>query len=121
MKLKYTLLVCCLFTLFSCSNEFELNAPAKEIPIVYGLLSRSDDVHYIRIEKAFIDENTSALELAQDPNALYFENVQVELVHESNGDAFLMERVDASQLGLEREDGIFATTPNILYKLGTCR
>jgi len=117
MKLKYTLLFFCLTVFFSCSNEFELNAPAKEIPIVYGLLSRSDDVHYIRVEKAFIDENTSALELAQDPNALYFEDVQVELVRENNGTAFLLDRVDASQLGLERATGIFATTPNILYKI----
>ncbi len=115
--MKYTLITCCLLFLFSCSNEFELNAPAKEIPIVYGLLSRSDEVHYIRVEKAFIAENTSALELAQDPNALYFEEVQVELVRESSGDAFLLERVDASQLGLERETGVFATTPNILYKI----
>jgi len=117
MKLKYTLFICCLFAFFSCSNEFELNAPATEIPIVYGLLSRSDDVHYIRVERAFIGENTSALELAQDPNALYFEDVQVELIRESNGEAFLLDRVDASQLGLEREDGIFATTPNILYSI----
>ena len=115
--MKYTLITCCLLFLFSCSNEFELNAPAKEIPIVYGLLSRSDEVHYIRVEKAFIEENTSALELAQDPNALYFEDVQVELVRENSGTAFLLDRVDASQLGLERETGIFATTPNILYKI----
>ena len=117
MKLKYTLSLFCLGAFFSCSNEFELNAPAKEIPIVYGLLSRSDEIHYIRVEKAFIDENTSALELAQDPNALYYEDVQVELVRERNSDVFLLERVDASQLGLERESGIFATTPNILYKI----
>lgn len=117
MKLKYTLLICCFIALFACSNEFELNAPAKEIPIVYGLLSRSDEVHYIRVEKAFIDENTSALTLAQDPNSLYFDNVQVELVRENNGTTFLLDRVDASQLGLERETGIFATTPNILYKI----
>lgn len=115
--MKYSLITCCLFFLFSCSNEFELNAPAKEISIVYGLLSRSDEVHYIRVEKAFMEENTSALELAQDPNALYFEDVQVELVRESSGTTFLLNRVDASQLGLERETGIFATTPNILYKI----
>ncbi len=118
MKLKYTLFISCLVVFFSCSNEFELNAPAKEIPIVYGLLSRSDEVHYIRVERAFIDANRPALELAQDPNALYFEEVQVELVRESNGDAFLLDRADVSQLGLEREDGIFATTPNILYGIG---
>lgn len=112
------LLIIGLASFFSCSNEFELNAPAKEIPIVYGLLSRADDVHYIRVEKAFIDEQTSALELAQQPDELYFDNeITVELVKESDGQSYILERVDVSQLGLEREAGIFATNPNILYKI----
>ncbi len=113
--MKYILPFLCLLSFFSCSNEFELTAPTKEIPIVYGVLSRADEVHYIRVEKAFIDEQTSALELAQDPSQLYFEDIIVELVRENSGQAFLLERVDASQLGLEREPGIFATDPNILY------
>lgn len=106
-----------LLFLFSCSNEFDLNAPTKEIPIVYGVLSRADKVHYIRVEKAFIDEQISALRLAQDPNQLYFDNIMVELVRENSGQSFSLERVDVSQLGLERETGIFATTPNILYRI----
>lgn len=101
----------------ACTNEFELNAPAKEIPIVYGLLSRADAVHYIRVEKAFIDETTSALTLAQDPASLYFEAVTVELVRERNGDAFILQEVDGSEVDLERAPGIFATTPNILYQI----
>ena len=116
-KLKYPFLLIVLTSIFSCSNDFELNAPAKEIPIVYGLLSRADEVHYIRVEKAFIDEQISGLALAQDPNALYFEDIIVEFIRERDGTIFNLERVDGSQLGLEREDGIFATTPNILYKI----
>jgi len=115
--MKYSLLFLLGILLFSCSNEFELNAPAKEIPIVYGLLSRADEVHYIRVEKAFIDEGTSALELAQRPEALYFDAVIVELVRERDGATFLLEEVDGSQVGLERATGIFATTPNILYRI----
>ena len=115
--MKYSLLFLSILSLFSCSNEFELNAPAKEIPIVYGLLSRADDVHYIRVEKAFIDEQTSALDLAQRPEALYFEEVIVEIVRERDGAAFLLTEVDGSQVGLERATGIFATTPNILYQI----
>jgi len=115
--MKYSTSFFLIISFFSCSNEFELNAPAKEIPIVYGVLSRADEVHYIRVERAFIDEQTSALDLAQDPNQLYFEDVTVELVRENSGQAVLLERVDGSQLGLERTTGIFATTPNILYRI----
>jgi len=115
--MKYSLLFLIVLTFFSCSNEFQLNAPAQEIPIVYGLLSRADAVHYIRVERAFIDDETSALELAQQPEALYFEEVIVELVREQDGTAFLLEEVDGNQVGLERELGIFATAPNILYQI----
>jgi hypothetical protein len=105
------------FSFFSCSNDFELNAPEREIPIVYGLLSRADEVHYIRVEKAFIDNQVAALDLAQKPEELYFDNIIVELVREKDGSTFQLERVDVSQLGIERETGIFATSPNILYKI----
>ncbi len=107
--------------LFSCSNEFELNAPAEEIPIVYGLLSRADEVHYIRVERAFIDREKAAFQIAQDPNVLYFENIIVEIIKESNGQSVILEKVDGSQLGLEREAGIFATQPNILYKVDAAK
>ena len=101
----------------ACSNEFELNAPAKEIPIVYGVLSRSDIVHYIRVEKAFLDESTSALELAQQPNQLYYDDIVVEIVQERTNQAYTLQQVDGAADGLQRADGIFATTPNILYKI----
>ena len=101
----------------SCTNEFSLNAPFKEIPVVYGLLSRADSIHFIRIEKAFIDDQTSALDLAAEPENLYFDNITVALVREKGGNEFLLDRVDGRQFGLNREEGIFATTPNILYKI----
>jgi len=116
--LIYGLLGCFLIgSMTSCSNDFELNAPAKEIPIVYGVLSRADVVHYIRVEKAFLDESTSALELAQQPDQLYYEDIIVEIIQESTNKAYTLQQVDGTIDGLERTAGIFATTPNILYKI----
>ncbi len=112
------LLLCCLL-IWSCSNEIELNAPSKEIAVVYGILSPKDEVHYIRIEKAFLEENTSAIELAQRPDQLYFDNLEVELVQDSDGQRFKLVEVDGTLEGVEREAGVFATTPNILYKIAT--
>ena len=101
----------------SCSNEFSLNAPAKEIPIVYGLLSRADDTHYIRVERAFLEEATSALELAQQPDQLFFDDIDVAIVRLSNQRSFPLQRIDGVTEGIERAEGIFATSPNILYKI----
>jgi len=102
---------------FSCSNEFELNAPAKEIPIVYGLLSRAEPVHYVRVERAFLEEATSAFDLAQLPDQLYFEDIIVEIGEEGSNQKVQLQRIDGASTGLTRTEGIFATTPNILYSV----
>ena len=58
--------------LSACSNDFEVTAPWKDIPVVYAILSPQDTAHYIRIEKAFIDPDKSALEIARIPDSLYY-------------------------------------------------
>lgn len=116
--IPYLLALLAILGITSCSNEFNLNAPAKEIPIVYGLLSRADDTHYIRVERAFIEESTSGLELAQQADQLYFDdNIEVTIVRLNNQRSFPLQRVNAELEGIEREPGIFATSPNILYKI----
>lgn len=114
----YPLFLLLLFsTFFSCSNEFEINAPAKEIPIVYGLLSRAEPVHYIRIERAFLEEGTDAMKLAQQAEQLYFEDLIVEMEEEGSNKSVQLQRIDGATTGLNRTEGIFATSPNILYSV----
>ena len=55
-----------------CSNDIDLTSEWKDIPVVYGLLSKSDTANYIRVEKAFIDNEKSALDLAQIPDSCCF-------------------------------------------------
>ena len=43
-----------LFLLVSCSTDFELNAPYKTIPIVYGLLDQSQDTQFVKINRSFL-------------------------------------------------------------------
>lgn len=117
-KIGFILSVACLmFLTYACSNDFELVDEWKDIPVVYGLLSRSDSAHYIRVEKAFLDPDRSALEVAQIPDSLYYDNITVELVNMSNDQRFMMERVDGNLEGFEREAGVFADAPNYLYKV----
>lgn len=100
----------------SCSNEFELIEEWTDIPVAFGLLSRADTAHYIRVEKAFVDPNTSALEIAQIPDSLYYESIGVSVEEISTGTVYQLERVDGNLEGYPREEGIFATAPNYLYK-----
>lgn len=101
----------------SCDNELDLISESKDIPIVYGLLSNLDTAQYIRLERAFIDANTSALELAKNPDLLYYPNATVSIVRQSDNVSFNFNRVDGNLEGYLRDAGVFAQAPNYLYKL----
>ena len=103
---------------FSCSNELDLTAEWQDIPIVYGLLSRADTAHYIKIQKAFLDETESALDIAQISDSLYYDEgeINVEVKHLKSGKTYQLKRVDGNLEGYQKEEGIFSDAPNYLYK-----
>ena len=103
----------------ACDNDFELITDKVEIPVVYAILNAADTAQYFRVERAFIDENVSALAIAQNPDSLYYDNAVVTLTRVSTGDEWIMSEVDGNLEGYPREAGVFATTPNTLYKLRT--
>lgn len=112
----------------SCDNELVVTDKWKDIPVVYGFLSKSDTAVYIRVEKAFLDPTTSAYTIAQIPDSLYYENAVVQLKRVSTGQVFTLKRVDGNLEGYPRDtfqtstgnpdtNAIFATEPNYLYKI----
>ena len=101
----------------ACDNDLEVTAPWKDIPVVYGFLSPTDTAHYIRIEKAFLDPNTSAEEIARIPDSLYYKNLDAAIVDVARDMRFQLEEVDGALEGYIRDEGIFAENPNILYKV----
>ncbi|MCE7923187.1 MAG: DUF4249 family protein [Haliscomenobacteraceae bacterium CHB4] len=117
-KLLFLLPLWMLF-LAACSNDFDVAAPWKEIPVAYGILSPADSAHYIRVEKAFLDPETSALVIAQIPDSIYYpENaIAVYLQRVNGGQLYQMHRVNGAAEGYPRKDGIFASQPNWLYKI----
>ena len=114
--MKYILLFFSFAVLSNCSNEFELIDQGKNIPIVYGVLSNSEEFNYVRVERAFIDQTESAFELAQRPDSLYYANITVNLQNVETGQEINLERINVEDLGIVREDGVFASSPNILYR-----
>ena len=119
MKFTHIILILISIVLVNigCSNEFQVTEGQTEIPVVYGILSSQDTATYIRVEKAFVDENISASTLALDPANLYFENISVKLRHVSSGKEYPLQRVDGNKEGYKRDSGIFANAPNYLYKI----
>lgn len=127
MKLKFVVaffMVIVLCTQYSCSNEVEVIGVWKDIPVVYGVINDQDSVHYIRVERAYLPPNQSALEVAQIADSLYFDpnEVDVELyyINKANGDTLPWTRpfvrVNLADEGIIREDGIFQNNPSYAYK-----
>ncbi|MBL7964706.1 MAG: hypothetical protein JNM31_12785 [Flavobacteriales bacterium] len=75
-----------LITVFSlgCSTDLEINAPYRNITVVYGLLGQKDadnnDVtrHWVKINRAFLGEG-DALVFASIPDSTEFTDEQLEL------------------------------------------
>ena len=54
--------------IYGCDSKLEVNAPWKDITVVYGLLNQNDSIHYLKITKAFLGEG-NALMFAQIPDS----------------------------------------------------
>lgn len=119
MKIKISIIASLVLGLIfwqSCSNDLDLNADWQDIPIVYGIIDINDENHYIRIEKAFLDPNTSAVEVAQIADSIYYDNISVSIQVNGNQTVNLV-KVNGEDEGIFKEPGAFANTPNILYKI----
>ncbi|MCB0695723.1 MAG: hypothetical protein KDC07_00080 [Chitinophagaceae bacterium] len=118
-----------LMGMYSCKEDFTVAAPYRNITIVSGILDRADSVHYIRIQKAFMDENGSAIDMSKVPDSSFYP--QADLVVTLNEwdsartkitGSVVLNRVDMNQEGANyvKEPAIseqqFFTMPNYAYK-----
>ncbi|MFZ4544871.1 MAG: DUF4249 family protein [Saprospiraceae bacterium] len=101
----------------ACSNEIDLVDTKKEIPVIYGFLSRKDTAHYIRIERAFGDDKISPGILAKNIDSLYYKDITVQLIRKKDNSVFTLTRVDGNNEGYVRDTGVFLNKPNYLYKI----
>jgi hypothetical protein len=101
----------------ACSTEVNLEAEWKDIPIVYGFLNVQDTAHYVRVQKAFLEPGGDAIQIAQNSDSIYYDDIAVSLENRTKGTSFPLERVNGENEGYFKEEGLFANSPNILYKI----
>lgn len=53
---KFLLFVFSSVIFFGCSTDLDINAPYKNITVIYGLLNSRDSVQFVKINKAFLGE-----------------------------------------------------------------
>jgi hypothetical protein len=103
--------------IWGCTVDFDVEAEWKDIPIVYAFISIQDTAHYVRVQKAFLEPGGNAVEIAQIADSIYYQNIGVELVNIETGQTVALERVDGNLEGYPKEEGVFANSPNVLYKV----
>ena len=99
---------------YSCKTEFDINAPYKKIPIIYGVLDQSVDTQFIKINKSFLGTNNSAYSSVND--SLYFDNVTVKIEELDDNETIL--RVFSLQekfVPVAPGSGIFFTDQQKVY------
>lgn len=119
MMFRLSLIACCFLVLCSCRDEFTLEGDYQDIPVAYAFLNPDDDRHFVRVQKAFLQAGGNAEENAAIADSLYYGSDEATIVlnNVTANRTTELERVDGEDFGLDREDGVFATSPNILYSV----
>lgn len=108
-----SLILSTVFTFISCGNEVPIAADWQEKIVIYGLIDPEDSVQYFRIEKAYLDPNTSALITAKESDSLILSpaDVVLRLVKDTNV-KFNLQRVNR----MPKDSGLFGNDQNYLWK-----
>lgn len=107
-------------SLLACNEKLKIAAPYKNITVVYGLLDQSDTAHYVRIQKAFMDENQSAIDMAKVADSSFYNALAVSIKEIGPSGNVLntipLTKVDLTNEGYPKATGAFFNTPSYAYK-----
>jgi hypothetical protein len=104
----------------ACSNDIDLTEGWKDVTIVNGLLNQQDTVHYLSVQKGFLDPTRNVFEVAKIADSLYYpeDKIKVQLFDAiRNTTVGTFKRVSVADLGITPASGIFANNPKYVYKL----
>lgn len=102
----------------SCKEEVDLIGEFEETAVVYGLLDKSDSVHMIKINRAFIGPGNS-IEIAKIPDSSYFDNLVVTIEERVGGSLQRSWTLSDTLVDNKDEGGIFYAPQQKLYYFET--
>lgn len=110
------LIIIALLSLVACENKLEINAPYRQIAVVYSFIDKNEPYQYLRIQKVFQNSvDVKASDAAQISDSLYLNDLKVLLLvkRPSNvTDTLKCERIST----IPKESGFFASDKNFIYK-----
>ncbi len=121
-KLLFILFFITIFIFNSCKTSFDVNAEWEDISVVYCLLDPNDSIHYVKLNKCFLGEE-SAYVMAQISDSSNYADAKVKLIsgtlkksgefiEDESGQVIILEKTN--EIG--KDPGIFANDINILYR-----
>lgn len=101
----------------SCSEDIDLTANYKDIPVIYAALNYNEDTNWVRIEKAFLGDGDALVYAAIADSIFYGTNMKAYLV-EFNSSGNKVDSVELVRVvdPFQKDSGIFAYNTNVLYR-----
>ncbi len=104
-----------LFSIIGCETDIDIIAPQKDVTIIYGILEETKERHYIRINKAFIgEESANVLASTQGVNEYSDNELQAVVIEFLNGQEIGRYPLNSEYIS-SKEDGLFFSDSNKVY------
>ena len=99
-----------ILSIVSCDNDVDINSSFEEVTLVYGLLDRNVDTQFVKINRTFLDDQLSAVDLAKQTERIYYDSLTVSLTNEQTNEV-----IPLSEIVKPKNPGIFSNEENVLY------
>jgi len=116
-SLSFLFLSISLFSLIGCETDIDIIAPQKDVTVIYGLLEEAKTQHFIRINKAFIgEESANVLAATSGVNEYSEEELQAVVIELNKQTGQETNRwVLQSTYSTDKEEGVFFSDSNKVY------
>lgn len=117
---RLLLLALSAITLFStgCKEDFDVAAPYKDVTVVYAMLDMDSIVNYVRIQKAFLSQDLSAIDMSKVSDSSFYADGAIDVViRELSSNGSILNNIPLSKEKVaDKGPGDFFTGPNYAYK-----
>jgi hypothetical protein len=114
MRFLLFLLLPLLLLTWSCEEDFNINAPYKDITVIFGLIDPGEDTIFLKINKAFLGEG-NVMEMAKiEDSSIYVTSLKATIEEWENGDLKRSYNLDTITIN-NKEEGTFYNPYQIIY------
>ncbi|MDC1221061.1 hypothetical protein N8Z47_00170 [Salibacteraceae bacterium] len=112
----FSAFVIAIMTFQGCETDIDIIAPKRDVTVIYGLLEADRERHFIKINRAFVGEDSATVLAAKEGVNEYASNEMSAKVLEINSIGEVLNAWDLIETyGTGKEDGAFFSDSNKIY------